>query len=204
VFTDGFLAGEGGRAVDPLRYYRSGMGAQDGDALNALLRFEQRYELADFQLSRVDRLTMAHSVEARVPYLDPRVVELANGIPSRFKVRGTREKDILRLAMKDLVPEVILERRKQGLGTPLIPWFGSGFREVARDLLSDSNVRARGVFDVRYVQRLFDSSKSRLLHREDLGKLFKIVMFEMWCRLFLDPTTAEYAEPEWAEFGATA
>ncbi len=173
-------------AADPVAtYYGRAMGGR-GDQLNALLRYEQRYELADFQLLRIDRLTMAHSVEARVPYLDPRIVHFANRLPSRYKLRGNFEKYILRTAMRGIVPDIILERRKQGLGTPLIPWFRGGLYDVARDLLSPANLRGRGIFDERAVDKLFHSSRDVRFHRDDLGKLFKILMVELWQRLYLD------------------
>jgi asparagine synthase (glutamine-hydrolysing) len=171
---------------DPVHEYYGRAMACRGDQLNSLLRYEQRYELADFQLLRIDRLTMAHSVEARVPYLDPRLVQFVNRMPSRYKLRGNFEKYLLRRSMRGILPEAILQRRKQGLGTPLIPWFRRGLYDVARDLLSPQNLRARGIFEERVVERLFRSSRDVRLHREDLGKLFKLVMFEIWHRLFLD------------------
>lgn len=179
---------------DPVnRYYFPAMRAQS-DTLNGLLLHEQRYELADFQLLRIDRLTMAHSVEARVPFLDPRLVQFTNRMPSHYKLRGNNEKYILRQAMRQILPAKILERRKQGLGTPLIPWFRGGLYDVARDLLSPSNLRDRGIFEPMAVERLFHSSKNTLLHREDLGKLFKLLMIEVWQRLFIDQKVGPYAE----------
>ncbi|MBP7148537.1 MAG: asparagine synthase (glutamine-hydrolyzing) [Acidobacteria bacterium] len=194
IFSDAFqrrLA-----ATDPVEaYFGPAARGGRGDALNRLLRYEQRYELADFQLLRIDRLTMAHSVEARVPYLDPRLVRFSNQMPSRYKLKGNSEKHVLRLAMRDILPPEILERRKQGLGTPLIPWFKAGMYDIARDLLSPANLRARGYFEAREVDRLFDSSRNNLLHREDLGKLFKLVMFELWHRLFIDGGEGAAREP---------
>lgn len=166
-------------------YYRPAMRARR-DQLNGLLLHEQRYELPDFQLLRIDRLTMAHSVEARVPFLDPHVVEFANSMPSHYKLRGNCEKFILREAARELLPASILDRRKQGLGTPLIPWFRNGLYDVARDLLSPSNVKSRGLFSPAAVDRLFDTSRDTRWHREDLGKLFKLLMIEMWQRMYID------------------
>ncbi len=196
IFADGFRRAALGNG-NPLEPYYLRAASAGGDALNALLRYEQTYELPDFQLLRIDRLTMAHSVEARVPYLDPRLVHFANRLPSRYKLNGNNEKYILRQAMKGILPEEILVRRKQGLGTPLIPWFRGGMFDVARDLLSPANLRDRGFFEPRAVERLFDTARSHTLHREDLGKLFKLVMFELWCRIFLDAPAGSYREPEW-------
>jgi asparagine synthase (glutamine-hydrolysing) len=202
IFADGFrrrLAG----ADNPLAPYLAAASA-GGDALNALLRYEQSHELPDFQLLRIDRLTMAHSVEARVPYLDPRLVHFANRMPSRYKLNGNNEKYILRRAMDGILPPEILRRRKQGLGTPLIPWFKGGMFDVARDLLSPANVRSRGFFEPQSVERLFASARHHTLHREDLGKLFKLVMFELWCRIFLDRPAGAWREVDWLPSRATA
>lgn len=183
---------------DPIeRHYAEAMRAP-GDQLNSLLRYEQRYELADFQLLRIDRLTMAHSVEARVPYLDPRLVHFVNAMPATYKLRGNYEKYILRRSMQGILPESTLARRKQGLGTPLIPWFQRGLYDVARELLSPANLKARGIFREREVDRLFRTSRDVRLHREDLGKLFKLVMFEIWHRLYIDrpPGRFEALDPD--------
>lgn len=192
------------RMTDPVndRFERVVRGGKN--RLNALLRYEQRYELADFQLLRIDRLTMAHSVEARVPFLDPRLVTYANSIPSKYKLRGATEKYILREAMRDLLPTEILGRKKRGLGTPLIPWFQGGMFDVARELLSTANIRGRGYFDAQAVDKLFVTARSHKIHREDLGKLFKLVMFELWCRIFLDGDRGKFVEPAWPGARATS
>jgi len=107
-------------------------------------------------------------------------------MPSHYKLRGIREKYILRRAAAHLLPPEILNRRKQGLGTPLIPWFRGGMYDVARDLLSDANLRSHGYFEPRAVDKLFHSSRDTILHRDDLGKLFKLILFEVWLRIFID------------------
>ena len=202
IFADGFRR-RFPAAENPLAPYLAAASA-GGDALNALLRYEQAYELPDFQLLRIDRLTMAHSVEARVPYLDPRLVHFANRMPGRYKLNGNNEKYILRRAMSGILPDEILGRRKQGLGTPLIPWFKGGMFDVARDLLSPANLRERGFFEPQAVERLFGTARSHTLHREDLGKLFKLVMFELWCRVFLDRPGGRWREVDWLPARATA
>ena len=182
--------------LDPVnRYYYPAMHANP-DTLNGLLTHEQRYELADFQLLRIDRLTMAHSVEARVPFLDPRLVQFTNKMPSHYKLRGNTEKYILKQAMRKILPESILKRRKQGLGTPLVPWFKGGLYDIAAEMLAPARLRERGIFEPYAVERLFHTSRNTLLHREDLGKLFKILMVEIWHRMFLDQPVAPYAETD--------
>ncbi len=172
--------------ADPVGSFYGKFARNSGERLHNLLLYEQQYQLPDFQLLRVDRLTMAHSVEARVPYLDPRLVHFANSMPSRYKIHEGTEKRILRRAARELVPAEILGRRKQGLGTPLRAWFERGLYDIAADLLSPQNLRSRGYFNPPAVARLFRTSHSRTVHRSDIGKLFKLVMFEIWCRQFLD------------------
>jgi asparagine synthase (glutamine-hydrolysing) len=139
---------------------------------------------------------MAHSVEARVPFLDPRLVQFTNKMPSHYKLRGNTEKYILKQAMRKILPESILKRRKQGLGTPLVPWFKGGLYDIAAEMLAPARLRERGIFEPYAVERLFHTSRNTLLHREDLGKLFKILMVEIWHRMFIDQPVAPYAETD--------
>jgi asparagine synthase (glutamine-hydrolysing) len=180
--------------ANPVKTYYGRAARSPGDPLNTLLRFEQRHELADFHLLRIDRLTMAHSVEARVPYLDPRLVQFANRMPSRYKLRGDFEKYILRHALRGIVPDAILERRKQPLGTPLVPWFRGGLYDVAHDLLCRQNLRARGIFREQAVSRLFRTSEGVRFHRDAMGKLLKLMMVEIWHRLFIDQPVARFED----------
>ena len=134
-------------------------------------------------LTKVDRMTMAHSIEARPPLLDHRLVEFAARVPPQFRLRGNTTKYLLKQAMRGILPDDIIDRPKQGFAIPLARWFRKDLLGFARDILLSDACRQRGFFDVGYVERLL-----RLNQRgRDLDlHLWTILSFEMWCRRFLD------------------
>ena len=134
-------------------------------------------------LTKVDRMTMAHSIEARPPLLDHKLVEFAATVPSHLRLRDGTTKYLLKRAMRGILPDRIIDRPKQGFAVPLARWFRGELSEFARDLLLSDTCRRRGIFDVAYIQRLFDlNARGRDL---DLH-LWTILSFELWCRRFLD------------------
>ena len=156
-----------------------------------LLCYEQREQLPNYHLSRVDRLTMAYSVEARVPYMDHQVVEFANSLPARLKLRRFTEKYLLRQAALRYLPREIVFRKKQGMSTPVEAWYGKGLRELGAEVLSESALRRRGYFQSRYVKRLFDRAGGRHVLVNETDKLNLLMMIEYWHRLFIDPVRFE-------------
>jgi asparagine synthase (glutamine-hydrolysing) len=121
------------------QYIRSRLGAfimPDADPVTAAMQTDQRFWLVDDLLTKVDRMSMACSLEARVPYLDTRMVDLANRIPLRYKLGWRRGKQILRDAFADLVPAAILKRRKQGFDLPLSEWFRTSLQSFLLDHLA--------------------------------------------------------------------
>jgi asparagine synthase (glutamine-hydrolysing) len=134
-------------------------------------------------LTKVDRMTMAHSIEARPPLLDHRLVELAARIPAGLRLRESTTKYLLKEAMRGVLPDDIIDRRKQGFAVPLAKWFRGELLGFARDILISDTCRQRGFFDVGYIERLL-----RLNQRgRDLDlHLWTILSFELWCRRFLD------------------
>ena len=134
-------------------------------------------------LTKVDRMTMAHSIEARPPLLDHRLVEFAARIPSHMRLRENTTKYLLKQAMRGVLPDEIIDRKKQGFAVPLARWFRGELLGFARDILLSDTCRQRGIFDVGYVERLL-----RLNQRgRDLDlHLWTILSFELWCRRFLD------------------
>jgi asparagine synthase (glutamine-hydrolysing) len=134
-------------------------------------------------LTKVDRMTMAHSIEARPPLLDHRLVEFAAKIPARFRLRETTTKYLLKQAMRGILPDDIIDRPKHGFAIPLARWFRGELSGFARDILLSDMCRQRGFFDVSYVERLL-----RLNQRgRDLDlHLWTILSFELWCRHVLD------------------
>ncbi len=134
--------------------------------------------LADDLLVKTDRMSMAHSLEARVPYLDPVVADLALALPTNLKVRGLQKKRLLRQAVAPLIPESIIKARKRGFSIPAAAWLRGELQPLARDLLSPGRTRAQGYFEPSTVTRLLDDHVAR---REDYSRqLWGLMSFSLW------------------------
>jgi asparagine synthase (glutamine-hydrolysing) len=164
-----------------------------GSWLSALQYLDVKNYLPLDILTKVDRMSMGHSLEARVPLLDHPLVEFAATIPAELKLRGATTKYIFKKAMRGILPDAIIDRRKQGFAVPLGRWFRGQLGGFSRDvLLSDTSLR-RGFFDRAYVERLLaDVDRGRQL---DL-QLWTLISFEMWCRTFLDRPAAHRGRPD--------
>jgi asparagine synthase (glutamine-hydrolysing) len=138
------------------KYYREVIEhAPDSGILTRISYLELKMRLADFLLMRVDKMGMAHSIEARVPFLDPRIVELALQIPESMHLKGGELKHILKKAARGTIPDEIIDRKKQGFGAPLEEWFRDG--ATAKPLLDkiyNSKLVGRKLFDYDYVHDL--------------------------------------------------
>ena len=128
------------------------------------LRVDQNYYLPDDILYKTDRMSMAHSLEVRPPFLDHRIVEFAASLPERMKIRGTRQKVILKELMRGKLPESILQRKKTGFDIPTHDWFRGPLRELLMDVVSPEAVRASGVFDSQAVQALIRDHQERRIN----------------------------------------
>ncbi len=153
------------------------------DLLNRQLHADFKLFLADDILVKVDRMSMATSLEARAPFLDKNVVELAFRMPGSMKLRGYRRKHVLKLAMADKLPSHILNRRKEGFSIPMKNWLRGELRPLMESLLSRERVEARGLFEWPAVER-------RLREHLEGGKnhahqLFPLMVFERWAEEFL-------------------
>ena len=134
-------------------------------------------------LTKVDRMTMAHSIEARPPLLDHRLVEFAATIPAHLRLRDGTTKYLLKRAMRGILPDEIIDRPKQGFAVPLARWFRGPLAGFARDVLLSDSCRQRGFLNTSYVERLLQ------LHQRgrDLDlQIWTTLSFELWCRRFLD------------------
>ncbi len=161
-------------------------------SLGAILNFEQSYPLPDYQLHRVDRMTMAWGLEARVPYLDHRLVEFANSLPDALKLRGFRRKHLLRQALKGLVPDDILEGQKRGFGAPFRLWYSADFLDVARTYVNEDSMRRRGWIRPGFLRELYRPHTWGWLQGRRGSQLFLLLALELYCRLFLDPAAPEF------------
>ncbi len=164
--------------------------ARDLDPLNRYLLADLATWLPEDLLMKVDKMSMSVSLEARVPFLDHRVVELAAGMPSTLKWRHGGKYILKRLAT-GLVPQDIIDRPKHGFRLPLDRWFRAELRPMAEDLLLGRHARERGFFDPPAVAELWTRY---LAGRGDcFMQIWTLVNFEIWCRGFLDGCDAEAA-----------
>ena len=129
-------------------------------------------------------MSMAVSLEARVPLLDHKLIEFVTRIPPALKLRGRETKHVFKLALRGLVPGAILERPKQGFGVPIERWINERLRERVRGTLLEPRTRQRGLFEQSYVALLLDEhGRGRRDHSAELWTLF---MLELWHRTFVD------------------
>lgn len=136
-------------------------------------------------LPKVDRMSMAHSLEVRSPFLDYRVQEFAAGLPGRLKIRGTTTKWLLKqVALRRGLPDDIVHRPKQGFGVPLAEWFRGDLRGWVRDILLDPATRGRGYFHPEAVERLIDEHERRAV--DHWTRLWNLIMLELWHRAYID------------------
>lgn len=156
-----------------------------------LLAFEQAERLPPTHLTTVDRMSMAHSVEARVPYLDRSLVEYVNRLPMSWKLRAQGEKRLLREAARTLLPESIRLRPKYGNRDPIALWLRSGLADLADRWLDPATVAARGIWKPAMVDGLRTRSRRSRRRPFDDMNLFRMVQIELWHRLFIDPTRLE-------------
>lgn len=173
---------------DPWRDHLGHLAGANGDWLSALQYLDvQRYLPLDI-LTKVDRMSMAHSIEARVPLLDHKLVEFAATIPPELKLRQGTTKYIFKQAMRGILPDEIIDRPKQGFAIPLGRWFRGQLGSFVRDLLLSERSRQRGIFNTAYIKQLIEwHEKGRPL---DL-QLWTLISFELWCRTFLDQGSGE-------------
>ncbi len=154
------------------------------DGLNARLLVDRELFLPGDLLPKVDRMSMAHSLEVRVPYLDNEVADLVLPLPGRLKVRGRTDKYLLRRVSDRLAPAGAASRRKQGFEVPISTWLRGPLREPLADLLSATAIRRRGWFRPQVVARWIDE---HLGGGADHGqRLWSLLALEGWMRLVLD------------------
>jgi asparagine synthase (glutamine-hydrolysing) len=161
------------------------------DPLTRMLYTDLKTWLVDDLLIKADKMTMANSVELRVPFLDYRVVEYAATIPSDMKIHRGKVKWVLKEAMKHRLPRQILERTKVGFPTPLALMFSQDLSGYLRDLLLSSRSRSRGYFKSDRVARLIDEHAAGRADHHEL--LWKLVVLEEWHRRFTDGAQAAAA-----------
>jgi asparagine synthase (glutamine-hydrolysing) len=152
--------------------------------LSRMLYVDTKLWLPDDLLARGDKMSMAASIEARVPLLDHKVVEFAASLPSHLKIHTLTRKYLFRKLAQKLLPREIVHRKKQGFPIPISLWFRSEARQFVSDLLAPDTIRRRGLFDVSYVQSLLREHMSGTADRS--AQLWALAMVELWHVRFID------------------
>ena len=154
------------------------------DVVERMQSLDTQLYLSEDILTKVDRASMAVSLEVRAPFLDPRIAEYAASLPSSYKLHGRKTKYILKRAVADLLPPFVLRRGKKGFGVPVAEWLKGKLRPLTRDLLSPERLRRSGLFDPVYVARLQNEHDRGLANHRKL--LWTLLMFELWHESFVE------------------
>ncbi len=159
-------------------------GMSASDHLNRLMYIDVKTRLVDSFMEKTDKATMACSLEARLPLLDHRIVELAFQIPSKYKVRGQSNKRIFKKAISNLVPHHVLNKPKRGFAVPKAPWFQGELKDFTFEVLFDDHTVHRGYFQPAFVEKMW---QDHIEGAHNWGsQLWLLLNFELWHRTYLD------------------
>ncbi len=170
-------------AFEPWKARAAHMERDDRHWLSTLQDTDIRNYLPLDILTKVDRMSMAHSIETRVPLLDHKLVEFAATVPPEMQLQGSVTKRLFKRAMRGILPDGVIDRPKRGFAVPLSYWFRGRLRSEVRELLLGERTRRRGIFNTRYIESLVSRhERGRNLDLE----LWTLISFELWSRVFVD------------------
>jgi asparagine synthase (glutamine-hydrolysing) len=175
--------------ADPYRVMRDWLERSDaGTLLDRILYVDGKTYLQEL-LMKQDQMSMAASIESRVPFLDHHLVEFAARLPSRLKLRGFTTKRILRESMKRVLPPSILARRKMGFPVPVGQWLRGRFEPIVEEFITGPRPRDRELFDPTFVRQMVEEHQTgRASHG---ARLWSLINLEIWQRIFIDGEGAE-------------
>jgi asparagine synthase (glutamine-hydrolysing) len=170
---------------DPVSHFKGYFDSvHDTDMIGQLLSVNMKSYLPGDLLVKIDRMTMANSLEARCPFLDQKLLEFANSIPSKLKLKGMTTKYILKRALQGIVPQEIIHRKKHGFGVPVGRWFRTSLKRHLHNTLLSPEALQRGYFQEATLRRLIEEHES---NKRDHGhRLWALLTFETWHRVFID------------------
>ena len=154
------------------------------DPLNRLLHLDINTTLVDSLLLFTDKMSMACSLEARVPFLDHELVEWAMSVPMAYKIKGSKLRYLQKYAMKPLLPERVMKKPKQGFGCPVGSWFRNDLKDFTRDILSSSRLRESNLFDQNIIENILVKHERKEEDYSDI--LFALLTFELWHQTFIE------------------
>ena len=171
--------------------------ARSADALNRMLAVDAETQLPDDLLLLTDKMSMATSLECRVPLLDHELVDLTARMPQEVKLRGGRLKHAMKEAVAGLLPHDIIERKKRGFGTPMGAWLKQDLAPMMAELLSEDSLRSRGLLNPAPVRRLISAHEANRVDGTD--RLLSLMNLEIWARMYLDGRTPQDVTAELGE-----
>ncbi len=199
-FWNGAFSNEQRRRIHPgangngLRALVDRLGLSGLNTVERYLAVDRNYYLPDDILYKTDRMSMAHSIEVRPPFLDPRIVDFAAALPSRMKIRGRRQKFILRELMRGKLPPAVLARKKTGFDIPAHDWFRGPLRPLLLDTLTPHAAAATGIFDGRAIRALV---RAHIERRVNVGyQLWGLLTLFLWMKRWkVEPAPDGVARP---------
>jgi len=179
LFSDSFRQQlQGYRAIDVMRGHAAN--APTDDPLSMIQYLDMKTYLPGDILTKVDRASMAHALEVRVPLLDHKLVEWISGLPPEMKLRGSEGKYIFKRSMEKYLPHDILYRKKQGFAVPLAGWFRGPLRERVQQALLGPNLAATGIFNQAFLREMVEMHQSG--RRDYSAPIWTVLMFEAFLR----------------------
>ena len=177
--------------LDPYSNVRSLLEQSGGTSLLDRLLYADIKTYLQELLMKQDQMSMAASIESRVPFLDHKLVEFTARLPDRLKLKGATTKYVLRKSMKDMLPKEILARGKMGFPVPIGKWFRGPFKSIVEEYVLSERAMQRGIFDSDFVRNLVADHQQGSDHSE---RLWALVNFEIWLRQFFDGEVARGVE----------
>jgi len=165
-------------------YNELAQSGSDYDALREIIYVELKQRLSELLLMRVDKISMSTSIEARVPFLDHKLVEFAMSIPTSIRIEGNRQKALLKRAVRGLIPDNIIDRPKQGFGAPVATWFRNELKSQVRSVLLESRIHQRGYFDLDFIRFLLDAHQSGA--QDKSTQLWTLYNLAQWYEHWID------------------
>jgi asparagine synthase (glutamine-hydrolysing) len=169
------------REIDPYIYYVLKM-IKDKDNITQMLYFDQKIWLPEDVLTKADKISMAHSIEMRVPFITKQLVEFTSGVPSDLKYKGNCEKYILRKAFSKVLPKFIYKRKKNQFPIPISILIEGEYKNFVRDILLSQQTINRGYFNKLYIEKLLNMPYKKRYHNR---QIWLLLVFELWHRMYL-------------------
>ncbi|MFV0388118.1 MAG: asparagine synthase (glutamine-hydrolyzing) [Pyrinomonadaceae bacterium] len=153
------------------------------DLIEQMQLLDMKNYLSEDILTKVDRASMAVSLEARAPFLDKRIAEFAASIPSNYKLRGRTTKYILKKSVENLIPKEVIYRPKKGFGIPVAKWLNGALNPLVHELLSPQRLKSQELFDPVYVSKLVSDHENGIAN--NYKQIWTLLVFELWYENFL-------------------